>query len=112
MFFKKELRDKILAGEKWETRRQWSRPMTKVGGIYQVRISRHKKGYHFLILVLAMRKSKLGAMTSDDAIAEGFSSLDKFKECWKKVNGTFDPDEEVTVIRFRVCSETEKMERQ
>jgi hypothetical protein len=56
------MREKILEGKKTVTRRIWSRPHVKRGGIYQVRRSFYKPGYYFKIKVLSIRKEKLGEM--------------------------------------------------
>ena len=107
MFFKEAMRKKIEEGKKTVTRRPWSRPMAKVGGIYQVRITQYKKGYHFLIKVLDLKKQKLGDMTLEDAKAEGFESIKEFGDYWTKINGFYDRNEEVTVITFRKCTQEE-----
>jgi hypothetical protein len=119
MFFTELMRTLILAGKKNQTRRKWKKPHVKVGGIYQVRISQYKKGYHFLIKILSMKKQRLDEMTEDDAREEGFEpyytegeeiwgALKSFKSYWIDLNGSFNPKEEVYAIRFCMVSEAEK----
>jgi hypothetical protein len=112
------MRQQILAGNKSETRRKWKKPHVKVGGIYQVRLGRYKKGYHFLIRVLEVKKQKLGDMTEEDALAEGFRpgpylattmpASFFFFDYWMKLNGNWCDDDEVYVIKFCIASEGEK----
>ncbi len=119
MFFTELMRNLILARKKCQTRRKWKKPHVKVGGIYQVRISRRVAGYHFLIKVLDIKKQRLEEMTEEDAREEGFEpyyidgeevwgARKAFRNYWIDLNGSFDPKEEVYAIKFRVASEAEK----
>jgi hypothetical protein len=113
MFFKPEMRAAILEGRKTVTRRVWKMPHAKIGGVYKVRKGRYSKEFHFKIKVLALFKQRLGDMTEQDAIEEGFSpagpefgALWFFRDYWRHVNGkdSWNPDLEVYVIRFEVVS--------
>ncbi len=39
-------------------------------------------------------------MTSEDALAEGFASLDEFRQTWIQIHGHYDPDQPVWVVTF------------
>ncbi|MEM4715449.1 MAG: hypothetical protein QXW85_04930, partial [Candidatus Nitrosocaldus sp.] len=51
-----------------------------------------------------VKRQRLGDMSDGDAILEGFSSLDEFRDVWVKCYGkdSWDPMLEVYVIGFRV----------
>lgn len=117
MFFKEPMREAILAGRKSATRRIWKRPHVRAGGVYGVRKGgMYSKEIYFKIKVLDLYKQKLGDMTEEDAIAEGFevcdcgsgcccfTALSRFRKYWtKEFKREWNPDEEVHVIRFELC---------
>jgi hypothetical protein len=48
---------------------------------------------------------RLGDLTEEDARAEGGYTLAEFRDLWRESYGAWNPDELVTVIRFRVVDE-------
>lgn len=102
MLFKKEHKDMILSGEKIATRRVWKRPMVKVGGIYQAKLKLFSKGYFAKIKVTKLYKQRLGDMTQEDYIKEGYLWQYQFIDVWKELNGNYNPYEEVDVVEFEV----------
>ena len=102
MLFKPEHVDMILAGKKTQTRRAWKRPMAKIGGVYRVKTKMLSKEYHCLIEVVAIRKEKLKLITEADAKLEGYGTVWQYITVWELINGSWDGNQEVYVIDFRV----------
>jgi hypothetical protein len=44
----------------------------------------------------------LGDMSEADAVAEGFASLEAFCERWRKLHRSYNPEDLVHVVRYRV----------
>jgi hypothetical protein len=104
MIFTKEHIKLIQQGVKTETRRIWKKPHVKVGGEYRVRSSRWF-GYEAdapRIRVTAMHKEPLGSLTEDSAYREGGYKWVEFTALWRELHGEWNPEQEVTVIRFEV----------
>ena len=104
MLFKPEHVDMILAGKKTQTRRAWTRPMAKIGGVYKVKTTMLSKDYNCLIEVVGMGAERLCDITPEDATKEGYSSIPEYMEVWERINGkgSWQPDKVVYVIDFRV----------
>jgi hypothetical protein len=75
-------------------RKKW-----QVGRSYAIQPGRRKKSVG-RIEITDIKKEPLGQMTADDALAEGFSSLDEFQQTWIQMHGHYDPDLSVWVITF------------
>lgn len=104
MIFRPELVEKILAGEKTETRRRVKEGQPcryKAGQIYSVQPGRGKAGVA-RIRVGSVRREQLGAIRREDAIREGFWSVSDFLSYWQSLYGSVDLTMEVWVIRFEV----------
>jgi hypothetical protein len=52
------------------------------------------------IRMTGIHKQPLGQMTTEDAVAEGYPSLDDFQQAWLKIHNDFDPDLVVWVLTF------------
>jgi hypothetical protein len=104
MIFTKENIELIRQGKKTETRRIWKKPHVKVGKTYQCRTSRYAKTPEDspYIKITAMRKEKLGEITSESMQREGTNDLPEFKELWGRLHGSWNPDQEVYVVDFEV----------
>jgi hypothetical protein len=92
----------IVAGSKKVTRRVWKRNLVKAGGIYQCKTRMFDSRWFAKIRVTRVWMQKLGEITETEAIADGHSSLDEFKESWMKFYGKWNPEQEMTVIEFEV----------
>lgn len=109
ILFKQELADRIAAGVKTETRRlQSEKPRSpwfvercafEAGETYGVTVARGGPIVG-LIVVEAVDRVRLGAITHDGAIAEGFVDVRDFMEGWRTINGAWTPDLYVWRLTF------------
>ncbi len=111
MIFKPELVEKILAGEKIETRRlvkyEAGRevPCRYVAEKdYALQPGRTEPGIPGVRLkVLSVTREHLGQMEYGKALREGFSGTGEFFRYWERLHGRVVPDlVEVWVIRFEL----------
>ena len=110
MNFKPELVERILTGQKTQTRRivsdnprsPWYRERCalKVSRAYAVCPGRGKRGVAKVALVNRPWRQRAGQITDGDAVAEGFISRTAFIDYWRQLHGSFDPDTEVWRIEF------------
>lgn len=107
MLFKKALLHKVLDGTKVQTRRIHKRTL-KPGRTYGIRTSRYEKARAH-ITILRATQQRLGDITLNEAQAEGFSSIQEFKQAWVAINGAWNPEQTVTAYEFH---KTEKQEQQ
>jgi len=107
MLFKPEHKDMILKGKKTATRRVWKKRMVKEGGVYKCKLKMLSKDYFAKIVVMEVYEEQLKDMDDEDAKSEGYKNMEAFKEIWIKINGSWNPKQEVTVIRFLRVSEME-----
>jgi hypothetical protein len=96
--------ESILEGKKTATRRAWKECNLRVGSIQTLMCYYSKYGIFGKARIESISKQKLCDMTEDDARKEGFESLAKFKEYWKRF-GDWKPQEEVWVIGFALLQE-------
>jgi hypothetical protein len=101
MLFKKPLIEKILDGSKTQTRRL-SKQTYKAGRTYGVTCRRYQKSQAH-IQILQAKQQRLGDITREDVKAEGFQTIEEFKETWRKINREWNPDLIVTVYEFHLC---------
>ena len=103
MLFKPQHIKWILSGRKTQTRRNWKKPMVKIGGIYKVKTKMLSKKYYCKIKVTKIWRQKLGAMRA--SVYEGYNTLQKYIDVWKEINGSWEPNMEVYVIDFEVIKD-------
>lgn len=77
-----------------------------VGKVYGVQAHRSKDTVAS-IKITSVREQPLGAVTEEEARAEGFDSLAKFKASWSGRFGPFDPTKEVRRVEFRLIGKGE-----
>lgn len=109
MIFKKEFLPLILSGRKTQTRRIHSR-LLRVGHIYSIQVNRTKSTGHYL-KVTNLYHQTLKQVTEADAVKEGFSKLDEFKQAWISINGSWDPKLKVVVYEFELTNPPPKQSR-
>jgi len=109
MNFKPELVEKILAGEKTQTRRAisdnprspWWREecSLKVNRAYALCPGRGKNQVGKVVVTDVAQKF-LGRMHYQDALAEGFGSVEEFRAYWERMHGSYDPNQIVWKVSF------------
>ena len=109
ILFKERYKTKILAGEKWQSRRLWDRPRVRPGSWHLLYTRPPVSGARPFALarVTGLRRQRLGDMTEEEAQAEGCESLGAFlKEFQQIYDGKIvaEPREaEVWVVEFRLA---------
>jgi len=104
LIFKKEHIQLILEGVKTQTRRRHRRPL-KVGRVYDVK----KDWYHstgIKIRIIKAFRQRLGDITPEEAFKEGGYSIKEFIAVWKRISGSWNPDEKVWVYEFIIVNES------
>lgn len=111
MIFRADLAKAIIAGRKTQTRRRVSdnprspwyrkRCLYRPGRIYAVCPGRGKKRIAEILIVEA-RRTWLGSISDEEAIAEGFEDRYAFLDAWGQINGALDLNEPVWALRFAV----------
>ena len=99
MLFKKHLIEKILSGRKTRTIRRWGG--YKVGRLYPV-LERPGGPVRAWIFITGKKPKKLGELTDEDVIPDGFDALGDFIREWVGIYGAFDPEETVWIYDFEV----------
>ncbi|MGE3913096.1 MAG: ParB/RepB/Spo0J family partition protein [Chloroflexota bacterium] len=88
----------VVSGEKQQTTRRRVDPRIEAGTIVRADVIQ----FADLEITDVIRK-RLGEMTEEDAREEGDYTLEEFKELWQRSYGNWNPDELVTIIRFRLA---------
>lgn len=104
MIFGFRMADKVLAGEKIETRRvgRGDKPCRYVRGrSYAVQRGRGMLS-EGRIKIVSVRRERLGDVTRADAVREGFDTVIEFFAYWRELHGEVDPEQRVWVIRFKL----------
>ena len=109
MLFKKHLIEKILTGRKTRTIRRTGR--YKVGKVYPV-LERPGGPVRGWILIKGKKPKKLGELTAEDVLPDGFDSLEGFVREWKSIYGSFDPEETVWLYDFELTRPEEARGRE
>lgn len=105
--FKKRNLDLVLAGEKTQTRRT-HRQEWKIGNVYSARASWFEKARAW-ILITRKFKQRLGDISQEDVVKEGFKTLSEYREEWRKINGSWTPDKVVLVYEFKLVKTREHL---
>jgi len=115
MIFRPELAAAIVRGEKTVTRRRisdnprspWCRSPLRypVGMEFAIQPGRGKPSVARAV-VRTRYIETLSGFTPADARREGFPTREAFVEAWKSINGSWDPDEIVHVVAFKLAGPT------
>lgn len=98
---------KVLDGTQTQTRRPIGKRNTyRTGKVYGVQEHITADSIAFIKLTSA-REQLLGAVTEEDAQAEGYLNLADFVAAWTKQYGTFDPSEDVWKLEFELIDRSE-----
>ena len=100
--FKRKHLQKILKGEKTQTRRT-HKHMWKLGKTYAIRTSWFGKPEGYIEIIRKFRQ-KLGEISPEDVKKEGYSSLEEFRRVWEEINGlgNWNPEQVVICYEFKV----------
>lgn len=99
ILFKKEHVEPILAGRKTQTRRT-GKLRWKVGAVRQAKTAYNKDSEFAKLRIVAVRPELLGEISEADAIAEGYNSVEEYKDVFKRIYGFWDDFKVVWVIDF------------
>jgi len=105
LLFKPEHVIPIQTGVKTQTRRTWKKPRVTVGSIQKAKLKMMKSDYFALLKIKSVRQERLIEMTNGDAFAEGYPTLEDFKTTWKRINGSWNPDQVVWVVGFAIVDQ-------
>jgi len=96
--FSKAHADAIVKRTKTQTSRKGIDPKIRPGKIVRAAIT------HFADLEIEdVYRKKLGDFDEEDARREGGYTLEEFKEIWKGLHGVWNPNESISVVRFRLA---------
>ena len=104
MLFKKPLLEKILKGEKTQTRR----PMERKPRIHVCRVHERvgvRAGYTKFVAYIVIKKrfqQRVGNISAEEAKKEGFLSIEEFKRAWAALYG-WNPSQLVWVYEFELA---------
>jgi hypothetical protein len=104
VIFRPQLVEKILAGEKTETRRKVGpdgKRRYRPGRTYAVQPGRTEMGVA-RIRVLSAEPEALKEVTEEGARREGFGNRAEFLDYWRGLYGAADPEQAVWVVRFEL----------
>src|SRR5205814_7107972 len=88
----------VLDGSKTQATRRRPDPEIQQGSIVRAAVN------HFADLeVMGLERKRLGEFNEADARREGGYTLAEFKDYWRRVNGEWNSDDVVYLIRFRVA---------
>lgn len=106
MLFKKLLLEKILKGEKTQTRR----PIERKSGIHVCSVREKvgvRAGYTKFVAYIVIKKrfqQRLGDISAEEAKKEGFLSIEDFKRAWAALYG-WNPNQVVWVYEFELAKQ-------
>jgi hypothetical protein len=106
VIFRPALIEKILAGEKTQTRRPVNGRINspyRPGCTYAVQPGRGQKAVA-RIRVLHVHRAKLGDLSPAGALAEGFPDRETFFGYWLGLYGTIDFEQPVWALHFEVVA--------
>ena len=104
VMFKRCFLDKIVKGEKTQTRRLHRRTW-QVGKVYPVQTRWYDKPAAHIFITRKFQQ-RLGEISLTEVHKEGFGNFDEFKRAWIEINGCWDSDCVVWAYEFRVVDST------
>jgi len=114
LLFKEEHKPKIINEEKTETRRMWAprKARPKIGSIHLAYTRppfARPPGKPFAKLkILDVYKEMLGLIGPASILAEGYKYYMDYVEVWIKINGCWNAEEIVDVVKFKVVEVLEE----
>ena len=86
ILFKPQHVEPILAGTKTQTRRIWKKPRAKVGSIHLAKIRMLSKEFFAKLQITAVYTERLGDISTEDAIAEGYPNKNSYLIAFANIN--------------------------
>jgi len=106
ILFRQEHVEPILAGTKTQTRRTWEKPRARVGTVHLAKTRMLSTESFARLEILAVYRERLGDLSEEDAIAEGYPSREAYLQAFARINrqtvGDDFFEQPVYVVRFRV----------
>jgi hypothetical protein len=102
MLFKLEHVEPILSGSVTQIRKNWGKPMAKVGSVHKAKTALFSKESFASIRITGLRKERLGDISLEDVYKEGYDDLESYKAAWKRSAGVWDPNIMVYVVNFEL----------
>jgi ParB/RepB/Spo0J family partition protein len=87
----------VVDGSKTRTTRRRADPRIETGTVVRADVIQFAD-----LEVTDVERKRLADFTEDDAREEGSYTLEEFRELWRRSYGGWNPDEIVTIIRFKV----------
>lgn len=106
LLFKPEHAGAILSGLKTQTRRIWKKRKAKPGSTHRAKVKMLGKDYFALLRIGEVYQERLGDITEEDAGREGGYTVESFKKKWIEINGSWNPEQLVWVVNFKVERKT------
>lgn len=109
ILFMPEHVEKILSGQKTETRRLWTKQRAKVGSIHKAKTRMLSTDYFALLKIERVYLERLCDISLKSIKAEGYSTREEYREVLEKANKrskfVWDDDLVVWVVKFSVVEE-------
>lgn len=112
LLFQEEHKPLILDEDKTETRRIWkpTKARPRIGAVHlaytRPPFVKKDPGKPFAKLeILDVYKEALGLITPEAVLAEGYKFFMDFMEVWIKIYGTWDREQIVDVVKFKVIED-------
>ena len=80
----------------------WQKCRVKLGSIHKCKTALFTKDYFAKVKIIRAYEERLGDMTPADYRKEGGYTKKSFIEVWKRINGSYDPNEFVWVVEFEL----------
>lgn len=94
----------ILSGDKTVTRRMRGRRRPAVPGrLHKIKVDRTKNWYGW-ILIQNCDLERLGDLTDEEAVKEGFNNKEHYMNYFRHLNGDVDEDELIWRVEFEVIT--------
>lgn len=101
LLFKPHHVQPILSDLKVETRRIWKKRRAKPDSFHKAKTHMLSKKFFAMLYIKEVFQQRLGDMTEADAKAEGGYTLESYREEFARINGFWDDDLVVFVVRFK-----------